>query len=178
MIAEFTGEYGFLSNFYSCPVPLDEWIWPSAEHAFQGSKSLIPSIRGAMATLPTARHAKGHGRLIALRPDWEAVKRPVMLRAVLSKFEHDHDLAAALAATGDHVLVEGNTWGDTEWGAVPLLPGALPPRPCPYWYDADYDRAYSGHNWLGQILMMVRTLIAPEFEGAGFGFPPARQQEA
>ena len=76
------------------------------------------------------------GRLVPLRPDWEAVKVGIMEEIVRAKFIQHPELAARLLATGDKVLVEGNHWGDTFWGVD--------------------TRTGQGHNHLGRILMKVR----------------------
>lgn len=47
-----------------------------------------------------------------LREEWEDVMRSVLC----AKFTQNPELMEALLATGDKVLCEGNTWGDTFWG--------------------------------------------------------------
>ncbi len=106
--------------------------------------------------------AKRAGRHVELRPDWEHVRKAVMLQVVLGAFLQNPDLAALLEATGDAVLVEGNRWGDDYWGAVPfphrptLKDGTLrlwkPERGAP-------DTWLAGHNYLGRILMSVRDVV-------------------
>jgi predicted NAD-dependent protein-ADP-ribosyltransferase YbiA (DUF1768 family) len=48
-------------------------------------------------------------------------------------------MAEKLLATGDRMLIEGNTWGDRRWGCVQAQ-----------------DGTWRGRNWLGEILMQVR----------------------
>ena len=60
--------------------------------------------------------SKGVGRRVPLRPDWEEVKVGIMEEIIRAKFTQHPELAAMLLATGEKVLVEGNTWGDTCWG--------------------------------------------------------------
>lgn len=57
-----------------------------------------------------------------------------MYTVCLAKFTQKPELEAMLLATGDKVLVEGNTWGDTEWGVCDGV----------------------GKNLLGKILMRIR----------------------
>lgn len=52
------------------------------------------------------------------------------------------EMRALLLATGDAELIEGNTHGDTFWGCVKTPNGV--------WY---------GENWLGRLLMEIRTEI-------------------
>jgi ribA/ribD-fused uncharacterized protein len=135
-IAEFQGDYRWLSNFWPCSVEFEGITYPSAEHAYQAAKTLDASERRRIAALATPSEAKTAGR--ALKPqrdDWERVKFDVMERVVRDKFNRNADLRAKLLATGDADLLEGNTWGDRVWGVV----------------DG------TGENRLGKILMAVRA---------------------
>jgi ribA/ribD-fused uncharacterized protein len=133
-IAEFQGEYRFLSNFWPATVEFEGIMYPTAEHAYQSAKTLDMNERKRIAELPTPGEAKRAGRALALRPDWEQVKLGVMEECVRYKFTHHAELSQKLLATADAHLEEGNTWGDTFWGTVH---GA-------------------GQNHLGRILMRVR----------------------
>ena len=67
---------------------------------------------------------------------------------VLDKFLYNVKLADKLLATEDAILIEGNTWDDVFWGVC----------------DG------KGENWLGKILMDVRTeLRRREDQSIGFG---------
>lgn len=141
-ITSFTGEYRFLSNFWPCDVKLGNIVFPSAEHGYQARKSLVPAVQVSVARLATPGEAKRYGRRIALRPDWEQVKKRTMLLVVLAKFVQHPDLAVRLAATEDTYLEEGNAWHDNFWGAC----------------GCD-DHTGEGLNYLGRILMMVRDIV-------------------
>jgi len=145
-ITSFSGDLRFLSNFHHCPEgvegPEDHLIYATSEHAFQAAKSNDLRDRMSIQGLPGPGTAKRAGQLLTLREDWEDVKRRLMLEIVLSKFWRDEDLARRLCATGTRELVEGNSWGDTEWGMVAR------------------DGAWHGRNILGRILMAVRMVIA------------------
>ncbi|MFO0974636.1 MAG: NADAR family protein [Phycisphaerae bacterium] len=134
-IAEFQGEYRFLSNFWLSEVWFEGARYPSVEHAYQAAKSLDPAERRRVAALATPADAKRAGRALSLRPDWERAKFAVMEACVRDKFTRHAGLRAKLLATGDAVLEEGNTWGDRVWG---VCNGA-------------------GENRLGKILMQVRA---------------------
>jgi ribA/ribD-fused uncharacterized protein len=146
-IREFRGEYFFLSNFYPSPLRLrppdfrggttTTEFYPTAEHAFQALKSEDPAVRARIAEAHSPGAAKGMGRRVTLRPDWETIKIVVMKIVVSQKFNDNPYLAEKLLATGTAKLVEGNTWGDKFWG-VDLATG-------------------EGENWLGELLMEVRT---------------------
>ena len=133
-IGEFQGEYRFLSNFWPAEVVYEGITYPTAEHAYQASKTLDADARRRIAALPTPAEAKAEGRKLKLRDDWETAKFVVMEDVVRLKFTSHPQLRDKLLATGDAVLEEGNTWGDRVWGV------------------------YQGHgeNRLGKILMKVR----------------------
>lgn len=144
-ITAFTGRWDFLSNFHPSPLAMsDRIIYPTGEHAFQAQKTWDLEVRRAIASYELPGAAKQAGRRIDLRGDWEAAKKQVMLRVVLNKFTQSLDLAAKLLATGNAVLVEGNTWHDNYWG------------------DCHCGRTACdtpGLNYLGQILMAVRLVL-------------------
>jgi predicted NAD-dependent protein-ADP-ribosyltransferase YbiA (DUF1768 family) len=50
--------------------------------------------------------------------DWDSIKIDVMRDLLRQKFALHADLQQQLLDTGDSVLVEGNTWGDTFWGSA------------------------------------------------------------
>lgn len=136
-IDSFRGEYAFLSNFHDCPVTYQGYTYPNNEAAFQAQKDLSRS--GEFTSLnPTM--AKRLGRKVKLRPDWEKVKVGIMAEIVRSKFTQHPDLKEKLLATGDRLLVEGNTWNDTFWG---ICRG-------------------KGQNHLGKILMKIREELRGE----------------
>ena len=128
-------EHAFLSNFYPAPVQIGAFEYPTTEHYFQAMKAVDAIGRERIRLADNPGLAKSLGRTCALRPDWEIVKVDVMLRGVRSKFGQHPDLADKLIATGDALLVEGNTWDDRIWGVV----------------DGE------GENMLGLILMLVRA---------------------
>ena len=135
----------FLSNFY--PVTIigaSGIVYPSAEHAYQAAKSLDNNVRKQIAALKTPGQAKKAGRKInPIRPNWEDVKLKVMASILRDKFS-DPVLKEKLLATGDAILVEGNTWGDTFWGAIIK------------------DNAEIGANHLGRLLMFTRRKLREE----------------
>ncbi len=95
---------------------------------------------GKSRRLDSPARAKGLGRKVKLRKDWESVKVGLMQELVELKFRTHADLAERLLETGDAKLIEGNTWNDTFWGVA------------------------NGHgkNHLGQALMSVRAQLQAE----------------
>ena len=129
-----------LSNFSAHPVTLGGLEWPTTEHYYQAMKTLEPDERERIRQAEKPREAKQLGREVFLRPDWEAVKIPVMRQALRAKFAVETAPGSFLLRTGDHMLVEGNDWGDTFWGA-----------------DGG-----KGQNWLGHLLMARRAELRHE----------------
>lgn len=138
MIASFSGRYAFLSNFSPHAITIDR-TYPSVEHAFQAMKTTDHGMRQLIADALTPGAAKKLGRTVPLREGWDALRDEVMLHCLRTKFAPGSQLAAALVFTGDHVLMEGNTWGDRYWG-VTVVGGE-----------------WIGENKLGKFLMLVRS---------------------
>ena len=140
MIDRFDGAFRFLSNFWPSWVYLDGEPYPTVEHAFQAAKTLDLDERHHVRLAPTPGKAKGFGRRLVLRPDWEEVKVQVMLDLLRQKFAQP-SLAERLLATGELDIVEGNTWGDTFWGV---------------------DTRKGGDNNLGRLLVQIRNELRAE----------------
>lgn len=130
-IDRFKDEYFFLSNFYRVPVIYMGITYQSSEAAFQAAK--CPS-KAHLFTVLSPSEAKKFGRTVPIRGDWEEIKDTVMRDVCLAKFSQNRDIMLKLLSTGDAVLEEGNTWGDTYWGIVNGV----------------------GMNKLGKILMSIR----------------------
>lgn len=133
-IRGFFGEYRYLSNFWICPVEAFDMKGKSAEHNYQAMKSIYPEERSIVLSQPTPGKAKREGQCVTVRSDWDKIKVFIMYVIVQSKFRQNPKLSQKLRQTGDALLVEDNTWGDTFWGVC----------------------RGKGSNILGQILMMVR----------------------
>ncbi len=78
-----------------------------------------------------------------------------MLSLILAQFRQSRPARQQLLATGDAQLVEGNTWNDTFWGAVPLEHSARYETKLPVWAGMTFQ----GHNWLGRSLMAARHFL-------------------
>lgn len=132
IIDSFTGDYSFLSNFYSCKINYNGFSYLNTEAAFQAQKTLDRDIQKQFTNLNPSQ-AKKLGRKIPLRKDWEEIKDTVMYEVCKVKFNIP-ELKEKLIATQDAQLVEGNTWNDHYWGVC---------------------NGY-GKNQLGKILMKIR----------------------
>lgn len=141
-IRSFSGNHKFLSNFVESPVVWGDFLYPTVEHAYQAAKTLNPDERLRIQGTVAPGTAKRLGRRVTLRPDWEHVKKSVMQTLLARKFA-DATLGHMLLATGNKVLVEGNTWGDTYWGVD--------------------ERTGHGQNVLGELLMELRSALRGSF---------------
>lgn len=145
MINEFRGEHRFLSNFWPVELVLpDRAVAPSVEHAYQAYKALRDADYAAILAAATPGEAKRLGRVVTTHAGWEVAKLDVMRRLLALKFPAGSALAGRLLATGDALLVEGNTWGDRFWGVC----------------------ADVGANWLGHLLMARRAELRGEFRAS------------
>jgi len=158
MITSFKGQHEFLSSFhrghpFRYPACEHSNEFATVEHCFQAYKATSVFDFQKVLSAPHPGEAKARGRKIACRPDWDGMKRRLMLDIQVARFTQHPDLEHLLAMTGDQVLIEGNTWGDDYWGMVP----AREHSPDNTW---DGSRELAGENWLGRILMMVREVIS------------------
>ena len=116
MINSFTGEYYFLSNFYTAPVTYNGLNYTNNEAAFQAQKTKGHRQKIKLFVGADPSTAKQQGRSINLRPDWEEIKDDVMYEVVYAKFSQNPELKEKLLATGSEYLEEGNTWGRYDLG--------------------------------------------------------------
>lgn len=133
VIAQFRGEYRFLSNFWVHEDGL------SVEHHYQAAKAASRADWDYVMSAKSPGQAKRRGSEIDLRPGWNDQRIDQMRYLVYQKFYTDSSLREKLLATGDAILIEGNTWNDTFWG-VNIATG-------------------EGENNLGMILMATRELL-------------------
>lgn len=139
-IDSFTGEYRFLSNFYPSVIEYEEYYYPTVEHAYQAAKFTQWTTKSRIRTASTPGYARFLGKHSSnIKPDWDHVKVGIMLNLLREKFKIPN-LRYSLLATGEDMLIEGNTWGDTFWGVC----------------------NGQGLNTLGFLLERVRQEIQPE----------------
>ncbi len=156
VIRQFREENDFLSNFFLREIVVEDLLFASSEHAYHALKTLILEERfpflvpssltesqkawmeeHAIHSFVTPGQSKRGGKKVTLRPNWNhGIDLLVMHHVVTAKFTQHEDLKTRLLATGDSLLIEGNSHGDIYWGQD-LLTG-------------------EGHNHLGKTLMRVR----------------------
>lgn len=133
-IVSFREKNSFLSNFYPCEIVYCEKTYSTVEHAYQSKKCVDEDEAERVRSCPTPGAAKKMSRSIVVRDDWRDVKYDVMLELLRLKFSLGSDLSKLLLDTRDFDLVEGNEWGDVDWGVCKGV----------------------GENNLGKLLMRVR----------------------
>ena len=141
-IREFKHEYRFLSNFYGSSIEIHGKWYKTVEHAYQAAKTDNEDEREKIRLAKTPGKAKRLANKIELREDWESVKFKLMYLLVEKKFA-DNDFKKRLLDTGDAFLEEGNRWHDNIWGNC----------------FCDKCKNINGQNFLGEILMQVRTKL-------------------
>jgi predicted NAD-dependent protein-ADP-ribosyltransferase YbiA (DUF1768 family) len=76
----FSGELGYLSNFYPCKVKIYGEEYPSVENGYQAAKSSSPAERDLFKGI-SAAEARKLGKRLTLRQGWEETKLAVMEHA-------------------------------------------------------------------------------------------------
>lgn len=135
-IERLAGYHRFLSNFWPCTVTYEGLTFSNVEAAYHAAKCADPADRAQFVNL-SAPAAKERGSAVAMRADWEDVKRDIMAALLRQKFS-DPALRRLLVQTGHCEIVEGNTWNDQFWGVCNGV----------------------GQNNLGKLLMQVRRECA------------------
>jgi len=139
----FKDELYFLSNFYPSKILYKGTFWPTVEHAYQGEKCSDLDMAEVIRNVLTPEHAKGIGKRVAIRKDWEEIKIDVMTDLVLAKFTQNEELKKKLLNTGNLKLIEGNYWHDNFWGNC----------------YCNKCKHIEGQNILGIILMEIRNIL-------------------
>ena len=137
-ILRFRGEHFFLSNFYTHEFIYKGTTYRTAEHAYQSQKTTNVMERRLITEARTPGDAKRLGRKATIRDHWDT-KRLSVIRGILKAKFSSPEMAKLLLSTGSDVLIEGNDWGDVFWGVG--------------------SQTGIGHNYLGQMLMEIRSSI-------------------
>lgn len=132
--------FGYMSNFSSHPVLIDDQLWPTSEHFYQAMKFKDIRVRQQIQNCkgPGACAKMGRDRSLPMRPDWDLVKDAVMRLVILAKFTQHTHLKSGLLSTGDAILIEDSPY-DSYWGC---------------------GRDGTGKNMLGLTLMWARDILS------------------
>ena len=167
-----TGEWGFLSNLYRCPVRLPERVFDeddyaeggstdrvfrSSEDAYQYSKPRKRAVAEWLIAAPSPHlcAAAAHALFsFDIRSDWATFKLGHMRTVLRAKFDQHADLKLRLLETGDRPLIEESRM-DAYWGV---------------------GGKGTGKNMLGVMLSDLRSEYRQRAEAARSA-PSARQGE-
>ncbi|MGM9844432.1 MAG: NADAR domain-containing protein [Muribaculaceae bacterium] len=134
-IDRFKGEYDFLCNRFACRFIWQGLKYSNAEAAFQSSKCENERERKAFCDC-SADKAVLKGREVVPPAGWEDERLCIMESVLTAKFEQNPMLMKRLVETGNRLLINGNSKGETYWG-VDLY-------------------TWVGENMLGKLLMKIR----------------------
>lgn len=140
MINSFRGYHAWLSNMYECKVEFMGHKFKSVENAYMYAKNPndLEWLNKCLTMSPG--DVKKASKMIKLRDDWENVKLAIMYNLLKQKFAQE-PFRTNLIETRNENIVEGNRWNDTFWGVdIKSSPNI-------------------GENWLGRLIMDVRTKI-------------------
>jgi ribA/ribD-fused uncharacterized protein len=135
--------YTCFTNFSDHTVYYNNFLYKTAEHAYQAAKTANRADHDRIAAAGTAGMAKRLGRQITIRDDFFGKEVGIMGTIIYSKFTQHEDIRQTLMSTDNWLLIEGNWWGDRKWGMV----------------KNKQTGEWEGENILGKILMMVRDIF-------------------
>ena len=174
-----SGPFPYLSENFPCLIKYDNIDWPSAQHAFQASKvnPASPEFharREEIRNETSMKRVMELGRKVPLNPDFHDVghKLNIMFSITYQKFIQNPQLAVSL-------LYDTQTkpiWhycDDIFWGTSrPASGEGAAPSLRPNADESDERNTgkrsaaarqwWSGDNWNGKILSVVRALIQRE----------------
>lgn len=131
-----------LAAFSKHSFELEGQGWLSVEHYFQAMKfsdtALQQRIRDASHPLLAQKIARRN--FWKVRGDWKKIQRVIMTRATYTKCRTHPEVAEALLATGERMIVEQSLY-DHYWGC---------------------GRDQRGYNYYGKMLMDVRQRLREE----------------
>lgn len=135
-----TKEWEWLSNLSAYGFELDTLKWRSVEHYYQAQKFKgqreFDLIREKKTGFEALKEAKKQG--LTPREDWEEMRLSIMRTALNAKFQQNRKLRTQLLQTGNEELIHASS-SDLFWGQ---------------------DTEGNGENYLGQMLMDIRTTLA------------------
>ncbi len=131
---------GTVSNH---PIQLEDLVWPTVEHYVQAmqfeDEDKQEKIRMASST-DAARKLGKTGWFKRPRQNWKNLRSVYMTRAIYTKCKAYPEIAEALLATQEELLVENDQY-DYYWGC---------------------GRDRRGENAFGKVLMQVRAKLREE----------------
>ena len=138
-IAEFKGEYAFLSADYPCEIIVDGITYTSATNLFCALKATSDGMKKKIARL-SPNKARQKCAMLPPNEYYENNKEACYRMANTAKFDQNPELKKKLLETGDSKLINTVTYRD-EWAGV---------------------RGGTGKNVLGKVLMELRDMYREE----------------
>lgn len=138
----------------------------SGEHLFRAMQTTNTADFRRMLAHPTPAEARADGRhLLRPRPDWTAVRLPVMAWVLSVRYTLQRDEGRALIDSGDALLTYC-TARDSFWG-IPIGPflGVQQEPPT-------REQRGIGQNWYGRLLMARRAELVAELAGELVDYTP------
>ncbi|MBI3633037.1 MAG: NADAR family protein [Candidatus Vogelbacteria bacterium] len=151
---------GILSQWHSSEFALDGLAFKWAEQWMMYKKAEIFGDTETMKKVLRAespKECKQLGRQVCgfISSEWDKVSRDIVYEGNIAKFSQNVELKKQLLDTGDAMLVEASPY-DKKWG---IGLAASDPR-------AKDPSRWLGTNWLGEVLMRVRTELRRRQESA------------
>lgn len=117
MINNFSSDYAFLSDDFLVPVWYEGIWYPSAEHAYQASRTIYPKQKMLILECKTAIEAirLSNSKAITFRTGWKELREQTKRTILTSKFKNK-DLAQKLIDTYPRKLINENNYHDNYWG--------------------------------------------------------------
>ena len=139
-------QYAWLSSYFPSPIKDKKGrTWRTAEHAYQACKTIVPEEMQYIYDAPNGKIAKERGKAATLRPEWNNdMAIQIMTRVLRQKFTQHDELREKLLSTGTEELIFHAPWDDF-WGSGPQN---------------------KGRNWLGILIMALRTELQEETTNA------------
>ena len=146
--------YCFLSNFYRCNILYRGQDYTCLEQGYQCIKARENGDERAfhdILKMTSPADMKQRGAEIVVNERWDRIKLEVMEDLVFCKFRQNLTLYNCLLNTRPHNLIECTI--DDFWGAGCVLGSIALDEGC-----------WPGQNYLGKILVRVRTRLILELE--------------
>lgn len=160
----FMSEDSFMSNFYLCPVTVDGYTFPSAEHAIQYKRSIVGrrediGIQIKQTLRPSEE--KMLGEKVEYNKKWDNSKIGLIRCIVKQKFVENNGLKLKLLETAGFTLEESTF--DRYWGTgIPV-------------YSRDFKKGrHSGKNIMGRMLEEIRDEFLSKQQGSTTTTPTAK----
>jgi ribA/ribD-fused uncharacterized protein len=144
---------GPFSQWYPSTFEVEGVKYNCTEQYMMAKKAQLFGDEEAISRIMASNNPKEQKRIGRTVKDfvaerWNAISRDVVFRGNMAKFTQDPALQRFILATGDQEIVEASP-EDTIWGIGLAAEDPLA-----------QDRAtWKGTNWLGEVIMSVRSTI-------------------